>query len=195
MDTTGEDPVVRAELEARLETEGLASLLAELRSLAPSAYARVDRANHRRVIRAIERARRGRRCAAARTRGLPGAGGLAGASASTRGGHAQAIEARVRDQFRDGLLDEAADLRDRYGEELVPFGAMGYREAFDVLAGRRSLEAAIRRTVERTRAYASRQRTWFKAEADIHWIASGPASSPSLQLAAALDHVRTALGR
>ena len=57
MDTTRHDPVVRAELEDRLESEGLPALLTELQTIAPGAYERVDRANHRRVIRAIERAR------------------------------------------------------------------------------------------------------------------------------------------
>ena len=43
----------------------------------------------------------------------------------------------------DGLLDEAAALRARYPEDLRAFGAMGYREAFDVLAGRATLDEAI----------------------------------------------------
>ena len=51
---------------------------------------------------------------------------------------------------------------------------MGYREAFDVLAGRRTLESAIQRDIERTRSYASRQRTWFRAEPGVHWLEPGP---------------------
>ena len=87
--------------------------------------------------------------------------------------HAQDIEDRARAQFRDGLLDEAAELRARFGEDQRPFGAMGYREAFAVLSGVTSLERAILRTAERTRSYASRQRTWFRAEPDIHWLSPG----------------------
>ncbi len=187
MDTTGEDPVVRAELEMRLETDGLPSLLEELRSLAPSAYARVDRANHRRVIRAIERARRDGDVPPPAPEGYPAPVVWLGVTPGP--GHAQVIEARVRDQFQDGLLEEAAGLRDRYGEDLVPFGAMGYREAFDVLAGRRTLESAILRDAERTRAYASRQRTWFRAEPDIHWLAPGPHV-----VAAAMDVTGSVIG-
>jgi tRNA dimethylallyltransferase len=187
MGTAGDDPVVRAELEARLATEGLPSLLAELRSIAPTAFALVDRANHRRVIRAIERARIHGDTPPPAPEGYPAPVTWLGVAPGPD--HAQVIEARVRDQFRDGLLDEAAALRDRYGEDLVPFGAMGYREAFDVLAGRRALGSAILRDVERTRAYASRQRTWFRSEPDIHWLPTGGRT-----VEAALDVARSVLG-
>ncbi len=187
MDTTGDDPVVRAELEARLESDGLPALLAELRAIAPMACERVDRANHRRVIRAIERARRDGDVPPPPPEGYPAPVVWLGLTVDPEE-HVAAIEARVRDQFRDGLVDEAAALRDRYGEHLVPFGAMGYREAFDVLAGRRTLESAILRDVERTRAYASRQRTWFRAEPDIHWLSADPEAS-----VAAIDLARSIL--
>ncbi len=172
MDSTGHDPMVRDELEARLASEGLPSLLAELRVLAPSAYERVDRANHRRVIRAIERARLEGDVPPPAPEGYPAPVAWLGMTPGPD--HAQVIEARVRSQFSGGLLEEAAALRDRYGEDLVPFGAMGYREAFDVLAGRATIEASITRTAERTRSYASRQRTWFRAEPDIHWLPPRP---------------------
>jgi tRNA dimethylallyltransferase len=51
---------------------------------------------------------------------------------------------------------------------------MGYHEAFDVLAGRASLEDAIETDVRRTRAYARRQRTWFRSEPGIQWLPPGP---------------------
>ena len=172
MDATGHDPVVRVELEARLASEGLPSLLAELRVLAPAVYERVDRSNHRRVIRAIERARLEGDVPPPAPEGYPAPVAWLGMTPGPD--HAQVIEARAHGQFHDGLLDEAAALRDRFGEEPVPFGAMGYREAFDVLAGRATVEASIARTVERTRSYASRQRTWFRAEPDIHWLTDTP---------------------
>ena len=172
MDATGDDPVARAELESRLESEGLPALLAELHSIAPSAYQRVDRANHRRVIRAIERARQHGDVPPPAPEGYPAP--VIWLGVPPRQDRAQVIEARVRDQFRDGLLDEAAALGERYEHDLPPFGAMGYREAFDVLAGRRTVESAILRDVERTRSYASRQRTWFRSESDIQWLPSGP---------------------
>ncbi len=172
MSSASDDPVVRGELEARLDTEGLPSLLAELRSIAPTAYQRVDRANHRRVIRAIERARVEGDAPPPAPEGYPAAVTWLGITPGPD--HLQVIEGRARDQFRDGLLDEAAGLRERYGEDRRPFGAMGYREAFDVLTARRTLESAILRDVQRTRSYASRQRTWFRSEPGITWLSMGP---------------------
>ena len=187
MDTTGEDPVIRAELEGRLESEGLPALLAELHALAPNAWARVDRANHRRVIRVIERARVEGDAPPPPPEGYPAPVVWLGVTPGAD--HLQLIEDRVRTQFRDGLLDEAAGLRTRYPEDLRPFGAMGYREAFDVLAGRATLEGAIARTAERTRSYASRQRTWFRSEPDIHWLPPGPDG-----FEAAMDATRSVRG-
>ena len=187
MDTTGDDPAVRAELEGRLETEGLPALLAELQAIAPGAWERVDRANHRRVIRAIERARLDGDVPPPAPEGYPAPVVWLGVTPGPD--HLQIIGERVRGQFRDGLLVEAAGLRDRYGEDLAPFGAMGYREAFDVIAGRNTIDAAVARTVERTRSYASRQRTWFRSEPDVHWLAPGPAT-----VEAALEAARSVLG-
>ena len=38
------------------------------------------------------------------------------------------------------------------------------------MAGRADLETAIATTVARTRAYAKRQRTWFRSQPDIRWL-------------------------
>jgi tRNA dimethylallyltransferase len=78
--------------------------------------------------------------------------------------HARAIVERAEWQFANGLLEEAEALRSRYPEDLRAFSAVGYREAFDVLAGRASIADAITRTIQRTRQYAKRQRTWFRQE-------------------------------
>jgi tRNA dimethylallyltransferase len=56
---------------------------------------------------------------------------------------------------------------------------MGYREAFDVLAGRATLEDAVERDIGRTRAYAKRQRTWFRAEPQIRWLDAGTDPLPA----------------
>jgi tRNA dimethylallyltransferase len=50
---------------------------------------------------------------------------------------------------------------------------MGYREAFDVLAGRSDLDHAVAADARRTWVYARRQRTWFRAEPDVTWMPVG----------------------
>ena len=83
--------------------------------------------------------------------------------------HRRRIATRIDGHFARGLLEEAARLRERYPEDLSAFSAMGYREAFDVLAGRSDIEAAKATDASRTWAYARRQRTWFR-RFDIAWL-------------------------
>jgi tRNA dimethylallyltransferase len=87
--------------------------------------------------------------------------------------HDSWIRERAAWQFDHGLLDEARALTERYPEDLRAFSAVGYREAFDVLAGRRSREEAVTRVIVRTRQYARRQRTWFRAEPELVWLEPG----------------------
>ena len=172
LDTGTTDASVREDLEARLARDGLASLVTALEQRDPVAAASVDRRNPRRVVRALERAM-------VTGSGLPPPPvgyaapviwlGLAREPAE----HRAAISARVDEQFALGLLDEAARLRARFSEDLPAFSAMGYREAFDVLAGRRDLGAAKALDAQRTWAYARRQRTWFRSEPEVHWLATG----------------------
>jgi tRNA dimethylallyltransferase len=169
LEQSGHDADVRARLEGRLAAEGREGLADELRRRAPEVVALTDLANPRRVVRALERLE---------TRGNAAPPAAEGYAAPVlwlglrldQAEHAAAIEARASDQFGSGLLDEAAALLARYPEDLRAFDAIGYREAFDVLAGRATLEEAIARDVARTRAYAKRQRTWFRSERDIRWL-------------------------
>jgi tRNA dimethylallyltransferase len=165
------DPVVRAELAERLETDGLKSLVDELRRLAPTIAAGIDTANPRRVIRALERARRVGDRPPTPPIGYPGRI-LWLALTLPADVHRRRISARAAAQFSGGLLDEARSLTEKYDRALPAFSAFGYREAFAHLAGGLPLEDAVNRTVARTTAYARRQRTWFRAESGLTWVAS-----------------------
>ena len=81
------------------------------------------------------------------------------------------------DDAADFVADEARRLRSRYPEELPAFSAMGYREAFDVLAGRIDVPTAKACDAQRTWAYARRQRTWFRSEPGISWLSAGEGSA------------------
>jgi tRNA dimethylallyltransferase len=80
--------------------------------------------------------------------------------------------ARRADWMLDnGLLTEAAALRDKHGDRLgTAAQAIGYAEAFAVLDGRLSLAEARLALVTRTRRYAKRQRTWFRNQVDARWV-------------------------
>jgi tRNA dimethylallyltransferase len=171
LESTGRDPALRAQLEARLAEVGSAPLAAELRRLAPGVAGSIDMANPRRVVRALERVLVvGDRPPPAPV-GYPAPVLWLGLTAEPEI-HARLVVERAAWQFANGLLEESAALLGRYPEDLRAFSAMGYREAFDVLAGRIDLPIAIERDARRTRAYAKRQRTWFRAEPGINWLAA-----------------------
>jgi tRNA dimethylallyltransferase len=166
---SGHDPDSRADIEARLAAEGLEALVSELRRLAPTVAATVDVGNPRRVVRALERARlHGDRPPPA-PRGYPARQIWIGLQVEPDT-HGTWIADRAHAQFNGGLLEEAAALRQQFDPDLRPFSAVGYREAFALLDGATSKEAAIEQTVVHTNQLARRQRTWFRAEPDINWL-------------------------
>lgn len=178
------DAVLRAELETDLAGSGLPALVERLRSDAPTAAARVDLRNPRRVVRALEVALLAGDVPLPAPRGYPGPTCWLGLRLEPRL-HREWIATRARRQFAAGLVDEASGLRARFGQGLPAFSAIGYAEAFAVLDGRLEVEAAIGEDVRRNILFARRQRTWFRAEPGIAWL--GAAEEPE---AAALDNVR-----
>jgi tRNA dimethylallyltransferase len=84
----------------------------------------------------------------------------------------QRLDSRTRQMFESGLLDEVRGLlvQGLSGNE-KPFEALGYKQALQVLRGACSVEQAIESTTIATRQYAKRQRTWFRRDSDIRWIA------------------------
>jgi tRNA dimethylallyltransferase len=87
-----------------------------------------------------------------------------------RAEHHRRIATRARQQFDDGLVDEAVALRERYDPGLPAFSAIGYREAWDVADGHVTLDEAVAADAQRNVAFARRQGTWFRSEPDIAWL-------------------------
>ncbi len=83
---------------------------------------------------------------------------------------AELLDTRVDAMFRAGLIDETRALLERYPATARPFGTIGYKEAAAVVRGEMSEADAIAETRRRTRAYAKRQRTWLRAERNVHWL-------------------------
>jgi tRNA dimethylallyltransferase len=171
LDTAGlpSDPELRARLEADLLRDGLPSLARRLGTLAPTLAARVDLRNQRRVVRALEIAEIAGDVALPPPRGYPGPATWLGLTVEPNT-HARWIAGRAREQFDAGLIDEAKALRERFDPALPAFSAIGYREAWAVLDGELTLEAALALDVGRNIAFAKRQRTWFRAEPRISWL-------------------------
>jgi len=182
LEETGSDPAIRAGLEGRLAGEGLHVLVAQLRAAAPRTAAATDLSNPRRVVRALERVK------VSGDRPPPAPTGYAAPALwlglnLDRDEHDRRIAHRAHWQFANGLLEEAAQLRRRYNPDLRAFSAFGYREAFAVLEGSLSRDEAVQRAIVRTRQFARRQQTWFRAEPDVTWL---DASTGSLARSLAL---------
>jgi tRNA dimethylallyltransferase len=188
-------PELRRRLAAELETDGLAALVTRLAKLDPPTADRIDRANPRRVLRALERAELTGGPAAPTAEAYPGRLALLGL-ARPREVLARRIDARAAALFDEGLLDEARRLQAAgYGPALGPMTGHGYREAARLLAGDWSRDEAVAITARRTRQYAKRQLTWFRRDLRIAWIPAGelPADDPRI-VARAAELLRALLG-
>ncbi|MDB5199535.1 MAG: miaA [Chitinophagaceae bacterium] len=80
----------------------------------------------------------------------------------------QNINNRVDDMMSNGLLDEVKNLSSF--KHLNALQTVGYKELFDHLEGKISLDKAIEQIKTNTRQYAKRQMTWFKKDEEVKWV-------------------------
>lgn len=92
----------------------------------------------------------------------------------------QRINQRAAAMFTQGLLEETAAARERFGPEARALGSLGYAQAQAVLDGRQALPAAIAEAQQGHRNYAKRQLTWFRRDPRMVWM-SGFGDDPALQ--------------
>jgi tRNA dimethylallyltransferase len=169
------DPVVRARLEMQAIELGSESLFEKLQELDPAAALAIDRANTRRIIRALE---------VIEITGKPFTANLPREDSS-----------RYPDAIQFGLVMEREHLRERIDarvdrmwdagfvaevDSLIESGilegstaqrALGYSQIIAMRAGTMSEEEAKEETKRSSRQYARRQETWFSRDARIQWVA------------------------
>jgi tRNA dimethylallyltransferase len=195
----GEAPSADAQLRAELEATPLENLLAELRERDPAAYEKIDKQNPRRVIRAMEVIRlTGKPFSQQRADWHSGhLSPACRAEASERrlvtchfycftrqpaDLHAR-INARVDTMFARGLVDETRELlKHGLAENKTARQAIGYRQVVEHLRAERSLPETIELVKIRTRQFAKRQRTWFRAQKNLEWIELKPDDPPEKYL-------------
>jgi tRNA dimethylallyltransferase len=78
------------------------------------------------------------------------------------------INRRVDLMLQEGLLEEVKTLFPN--KNLNALQTVGYRELFDYLDGKTSLEFAIEEIKKNTRRFAKRQLTWFKRTENVAWF-------------------------
>jgi tRNA dimethylallyltransferase len=189
----GEDLDLRAELEAATaEPGGVAAAYGELAAADPVAAGRIDPHNVRRIVRALEVIRLTGRPFSSFGPGVATFGdtvfpvALAGVWLP-RAELARRIARRFAAMRGQGLFEEVTGLAGPGGPGLSRTArqAIGYKELLDHLEGREpSLDAALDTAVRRTRAFARRQRMWFRRDPRITWLAT--AGNPAALLPALL---------
>ncbi len=80
------------------------------------------------------------------------------------------IEKRIDQQIKEGLLEEARRLIEKYNPELPSISSLGYRELGGYLNNEISYEKAVELFKQNTRNYAKRQLTWFRKIPKVYSI-------------------------
>jgi len=168
------DPDTRKSLELELEKIGLDAMYERLQKLDPAAGIAIDRANARRVIRALE---------VIAITGKPFTANLP-REESTRYPDARQFGLVMDRESLDGRISARVDLMWEQGfvsevQSLLNAGiteartaqlALGYSQIIAFLQGGMSDDEAREDTKRATRQYARRQETWFSRDARITWI-------------------------
>jgi tRNA dimethylallyltransferase len=165
------DLKLRSQLMERLKEEGLESLRKELYLLDKASYQAIDIANPQRVIRALEvtlqtgikfsewkSAPKKERPFTIKKIGI----------IRDREDLYNRINKRVDIMMEKGLLKEVESLQSY--KNLPALITVGYRELFDYLDNKHSIETAIELIKRNSRRYAKRQITYWGRDNSINWI-------------------------
>lgn len=165
------DDDTRKLLRHRLEEEGLERLVEELRIVDPDYYGIVDRKNTRRVVHALEICyMTGKPYTSFRVRQQKPRSFKIVKIGLTRDRNElyDRINRRVLEMIDQGLEAEARRVYPYKGENSL--NTVGYREMFDYIEGKCTLDEAIERIQGATRRYCRKQLTWLKRDTSITWF-------------------------
>lgn len=167
------DRLLRAELQERIARCGLPAIAKELEETAPSVARRVDLSNPRRVVRALELARRSAGDQAALPTRTPPAFQMTIIGLTLdRERLFTRVDARVESMFEAGWVGEVRNLLDMgFGPELPAMSSLGYREICELLREDRTLEDTIHTIKQKTRRFIRHQGAWFRSNDErIRWF-------------------------
>ena len=162
---------IRNSLYLDLELKGIKKMQEQLKLLDPASYSAIDINNPRRLIRALEvsistgksyssflKKKKKKRDFNIIVLGIN----------QDRLELYDKINARVDNMVESGLINEAKQLYNL--KSLNALNTIGYREVFNYIEDKYSLDECINEIKKNTRRYAKRQLTWFKSIDRVEWI-------------------------
>lgn len=167
--SNADNNLIRKELEAILEEKGKEHLYNMLLELDPITAEKIHMNNVKRVIRAIELAKEG-----TYKNNIEKRNDLWNKNESRynfitiyidmpREELYERINMRVDIMKDSGIIEEAKKLKEmNLNTNITAMQAIGYKEFFDYIDGKESLDEAVEKLKLATRRYAKRQITWFK---------------------------------
>ena len=162
---------IRTWMKRRLETEGLPSLVEELKQLDPQHWAIVDKKNPRRVVHALEICHQTGKTytsfRSAKKKDRPFNIIKIGLNRD-RVELYERINQRVTLMMEEGLEEEARSVYSQKG--LTSLRTVGYKEMFAYFDGEIDKAEAIRQIQSHSREYMRKQLTWFKRDTEISWF-------------------------
>jgi tRNA dimethylallyltransferase len=173
LDDIPNDENLRNQLSLQVKNDGLSKLLMELKEKDISYYDLVDKQNANRIIRAIE---------AIRLTGQPFSS-LRKEQKKERFFEIhryvinlprevlyERINLRAAQMFENNLIEEVKNLSSF--RDLQSLNTVGYKEVFEYLDGKISLQQAVEQVQQNSRRYAKRQLTWFRRNETNFWLKS-----------------------
>lgn len=173
------DPAIRAEIEARAAKEGWEALHRELLKVDPVSGERINPNDSQRINRALEvfyiSGKTMTELTAEKDDVLPYDIVQFAIAPQDRAVLHQRIEQRFHKMIENGFLHEVETLykRSDLNENLPSIRCVGYRQMWEHLQGKVSLDEAIYKGICATRQLAKRQITWLRGwSSELEWLDS-----------------------
>ncbi len=173
-DIPNPDKSLRNELNQLFLEKGIETLRSKLKAIDPEYYSVVDHNNPKRLLRALEVClQTGEKYSKLRKNkdsqrpfniikvGLEVPREILN----------ERINKRADEMIRLGWIQEAESVI-RY-KDYNALNTVGFKELFNYLEGKWTLEYAVEKIKTNTRRYAKRQMTWFRKDTDITWFSPG----------------------
>ena len=173
---------IRNKLNYEFQIHGIKHIQKLLKKLDPEYYNKVDKQNHRRIIRALE---------VSIFLNKPFSYFLKGKSKKRYNHHSvvlhldrnklyNRINNRVDHMIDYGLINEVKKLN--LHNSLNPLNTIGYKEIFNYLNGELDLEKSIELIKMNTRRFAKKQLTWLNNNGDHLWLDSSNNKLSNIEL-------------